>query len=157
MRILLTVTAALTLLASATSAGSVDVSTTPAGRWVVIDDKTGYPSSIVEIADVAGEFQGRIVKLLPHPGATRSKDPVCTACPGDRKDKPIIGMTVMSGLKKDGDAWDGGSVLDTDSGNSYSVNLHLADGGRKLVVRGYIGISLFGRSQTWIRDTAANQ
>jgi uncharacterized protein (DUF2147 family) len=154
MRSLLTLTAILTLLmlVSSASTAAVDMST-PAGRWIIIDEKSGYQAGVIDIAEIGGEFEGKILKLLPHPGGIKAKDPVCAQCPGDLKNRPLIGMKIMSGLKKDGDAWDGGSILDTDSGDSYSVILRLADGGRKLVVRGYIGISLIGRSQTWIRDT----
>jgi uncharacterized protein (DUF2147 family) len=158
MRSLFTLAATLTLLmlASPASAGAVDMST-PAGRWIIIDEKSGYQAGIIDIAEIGGEFEGKIFKLLPHPGGLKAKDPVCAQCPGDLKNKPLIGMKIMSGLKRDGDTWDGGSILDTDSGDTYSVILRLADGGRKLVVRGYFGISLIGRSQTWIRDTAAIQ
>ena len=157
MRSLVALSGILTLLLSATaaSAGGADLST-PVGRWTVIDEKSGYPSSIIEIWDSGGELQGRVLKLIPHPGS-KSGPAICSACSGDLKDKPIVGMTVMKGLKKDGDEWNGGSILDTDSGDSYSLILRLADGGRKLVLRGYIGISLIGRSMTWSRDVEARQ
>jgi uncharacterized protein (DUF2147 family) len=61
------------------------------------------------------------------------------------------GLLVISGVHRDGDVWDGGEILDPDIGKVYRVKLKLADGGKKLLVRGYIGFSLFGRTQTWIR------
>ena len=124
----------------------------PVGRWVTMDEKTNSPRSIIEIADVDGALEGKIVKIYDHPGDVPGHP--CRKCSGDLKDKPIVGMTVMHGLKRDGDEWSGGTILDPSSGNLYSAELHLADGGEKLDVRGYLGISLLGRSQTWVRETA---
>ena len=123
------------------------------GRWVTVDDKTGAPRSVVEIAEADGTLQGKIAKIYDEPG--QSPSDLCTKCSGDLKDKPILGMKILAGLKRDGDAWDGGTILDPDSGNVYSATLGLSDSGKKLVVRGYLGISLFGRSQTWIREASA--
>ena len=140
-------------LASACAVTQASADTqSPVGRWTVTNSD-GYPSSIIEIWDSGGKLQGKVLKLIPHPGS-KSGPAICSACSGDLKDKPIVGMTVMKGLKKDGDEWNGGSILDTDSGDSYSLILRLADGGRKLVLRGYIGISLIGRSMTWTRDAS---
>jgi uncharacterized protein (DUF2147 family) len=82
-----------------------------------------------------------------------SEDPakLCRKCPGDRKDKPIIGMEFLSGLKRRGQEYGGREILDPDSGNVYRATLRLDNGGKKLTVRGYIGISLLGRSQVWAR------
>ncbi len=73
------------------------------------------------------------------------------SCTDDRKDKPVQGLQIIRGMQPDGDAWTGGTILDPETGTIYRCSMHLADGGRTLVVRGYIGISLLGRSQTWIR------
>ena len=127
---------------------------TPAGRWLTIDDMTGTPRSVIEIDDVAGTLQGRVVKIFDRPGDTPAH--LCRKCSGDLKDKPVIGMTLIQGLKRDGDSWDGGTILDPDTGNTYSAEMHLLDNGQKLEVRGYFGISLLGRSQTWVRQTASN-
>jgi uncharacterized protein (DUF2147 family) len=120
---------------------------------MTIDDKTGTPRSVIEIADAAGALQARVVKIFDRPGD--SPGHLCRKCNGDLKNKPVLGMTIMAGLKRDGDQWYGGTILDPDSGNVYSARLRLGDNGKKLDVRGYLGISLFGRSQTWVREAAA--
>jgi uncharacterized protein (DUF2147 family) len=76
---------------------------------------------------------------------------VCFACGDDRKDKPAMGLEIIRGLRRDGDAWDGGAILDPENGKVYSCSARLAGGGNKLLLRGYIGISLLGRTQTWLR------
>jgi uncharacterized protein (DUF2147 family) len=124
----------------------------PAGRWVSIDDKDGKPRSVIEITDVAGALQAKVVQIYDRPGDNPGH--LCKKCDGDLKDKPVLGMMIMAGLKHDGEVWDGGTILDPDSGNTYSAKLHVIDGGQKLEVRGYLGISLFGRSQTWVREAS---
>ena len=71
---------------------------------------------------------------------------------GANKDAPIVGLVILSGLKKDGDAYAGGQILDPDNGKLYSSKVQLSDGGKKLNVRGYIGVPMLGRSQTWVRQ-----
>jgi uncharacterized protein (DUF2147 family) len=86
------------------------------------------------------------------PGPDEDQNPKCEKCEGALKNAPIVGLRILSGLKKDGDEYTGGEILDPENGEVYSSNLHLIDGGNKLSVRGYIGVSLLGRSQTWIRQ-----
>lgn len=118
-----------------------------AGTWKTIDDKTGQPKALIQINESgSGELTGKIVKLFTNP------DAVCSQCEGDKKDKPIVGMTVLWGLKKDGDTWVNGKILDPKEGKIYSSKAKLADGGSKLEVRGFIGVSLLGRTQTWVRQ-----
>jgi len=133
-------------------AGRASADPTPVGRWATIDDKDGKPRSVIEIVDVGGALQGKVEKIYSRPGDNPGH--LCRKCNGDLKDKPVLGMTVLQGLKSDGDQWDGGTILDPDSGNVYSAKLKLSDGGEKLIVRGYLGISLFGRSQTWVREAS---
>ena len=122
----------------------------PAGRWTTIDDETGEPRSIVEIAEVNGELQGRIVRIFLRPD--EKPDPVCEKCEGALKDQPVIGMTFLWGLEKDDDDWTGGAILDPKNGKIYNAKLSLDDEGRKLRVRGYIGTPLLGRTQVWLRQ-----
>lgn len=118
-----------------------------AGTWKTIDDKTGQPKALVQISDNGGELTGKIVKLFAKP------DAVCDKCEGEKKDKPIVGMTILWGLKKDGeDLWKDGKILDPKEGKIYSSKASLADGGNKLEVRGFVGVSLLGRTQTWVRQ-----
>ncbi|MCE9649935.1 MAG: DUF2147 domain-containing protein [Parvibaculum sp.] len=125
-------------------------SATPEGRWRTVDDKTHKEKSIVEITEVNGELQGKVVKLLNR--GDKPANPICDKCEGDRKGKPVIGMTILWGLKQDGDEWSGGEILDPESGETYDAKLALEDEGQKLEVRGFLGISLLGRTQTWARD-----
>jgi uncharacterized protein (DUF2147 family) len=132
-------------------AASAADSTGPVGLWKTIDDKTKMPRSLVRIVEVNGVYEGRIEQLLNRQ-PDDDPDNLCRACPGDRKDKPLIGMTILSGLKKDGDAYTGGEILDPKNGKTYRCKMEMIEGGKKLNVRGFIGISLIGRTQTWLRE-----
>ncbi|AWI26981.1 DUF2147 domain-containing protein [Flavobacterium pallidum] len=116
------------------------------GKWKTIDDETGKALGVVEIYEKGGKVYGRVLEIL-NP---KDRSKTCTNCSGDDKDKPILGLTIMKGLKKDGDEYNGGKILDPKSGKLYKcyINLENKD---KLKVRGYIGISLFGRTQYWHR------
>ncbi|MBU6489275.1 MAG: DUF2147 domain-containing protein [Burkholderiales bacterium] len=130
-------------------------SQTPVGVWQTIDDNTHQPKALVQIAQSEdGTLSGKVIKGL-NPADKPGKR--CTACTDERKDQLILGMTIIKNMKQDGDKWDGGNILDPENGKVYKCNMHLEDGGQKLVVRGYIGISLIGRSQTWIRQDSAAQ
>lgn len=122
---------------------------TPVGRWKTFDDDTGKATSIIRIRNFDGELRGWIAKVLktPEEGAL----PTCTLCEGELKDAPVEGLRFMWGLRREGDAWTGGQVVDPETGKVYNVKMELEDAGRKLVVRGYIGIPLLGRTQTWER------
>jgi uncharacterized protein (DUF2147 family) len=121
----------------------------PVGMWQTIDDKTGAPRALIEITqDQNGVLSGKVVKGLV-PGEPTDKR--CTLCTDERKDQVIIGMTVLRGMRWDGDDWEGGDILDPDNGKVYKCKMHLEKGGTELIVRGFIGFSLLGRSQTWVR------
>lgn len=140
------------LLAAGTAIAAND---TPVGTWKTIDDATHQAKSIVQITDSNGQLQGKILKLLnrtPEAIAKNGEHPLCTKCSGERKDQPIEGLTIMWGVTKDGNVWDDGKILDPKSGKVYKVKLTVIDGGQKLDVHGYIGFSLFGRSQVWERQ-----
>lgn len=149
---LATVAGALLVAAAAAFAQGTD---TPVGVWQTIDDNTHQAKALVQITQGDdGTLSGKVIKgLNPHD----KPDKRCTACTDDRKDQLILGMTIIKSMKQDGDKWDGGNILDPENGKVYKCNMHLEDGGQKLVVRGFIGISLLGRSQTWIRQDAAAQ
>lgn len=123
----------------------------PSGLWKTIDDKTGKAKALVRITEVNGELQGKIEKLFIEAEGV-DKNPKCDKCEGERKDQPIIGMTILYGLKKDGDEYSGGKILDPNNGKTYSSKLSLTDNNKKLSVRGYIGAPMFGRTQTWLRE-----
>jgi uncharacterized protein (DUF2147 family) len=121
----------------------------PIGMWKTISDVDGKVSSMVMITEVNGQLQGKIDKLFPKPG--EDLNPKCIKCTDARKDQPIIGMTFLSGMKKDNDQYTGGEILDPNNGKIYKCKMELIDGGKKLKVRGFIGVALFGRNQTWQR------
>ena len=131
-------------------AGNAWAQTTPVGLWKTIDDKTKSERALVRITEAGGVFSGRIEKLL---AADAKPDGTCDKCEDDRKDKPIVGMEIVRGVKKaDADnLWDGGTILDSVDGKVYKVRMQPADGGKKLEVRGYIGMPMLGRTQTWLR------
>ncbi|MGA7782359.1 MAG: DUF2147 domain-containing protein [Paraburkholderia sp.] len=136
------------LLASAVTA--MAQADSPIGTWQTIDDSTGQPKALVQISqDGDGALDGKVIKGL---GANDQPDRRCSACTDARKDQLILGMTIIHDMKKEGDGWDGGNILDPENGKVYKCKMHLEDGGQKLVVRGYIGVSLLGRSQIWIRQ-----
>ncbi len=119
-----------------------------AGLWQSIDDKTGKPRSHIRIHDNNGEFSAVVEKGLLD---TDTADAVCNKCQDARKDKPIIGMTILEGMKQRGNLYEGGQILDPENGKIYRCKMKLDATGNKLEVRGFIGISLFGRSQMWTR------
>ena len=128
---------------------TVAIDSSPVGMWKTLDDKTGEARSLIKVWTEKGELLGRIEKLYQKPG--ENPNPLCDKCSDENKDKPIIGMKVMWGLKKDGDEWNGGHILDPDDGKIYKCKVQVVDGGKKLEVRGFIGFALIGRTQTWVR------
>ena len=124
----------------------VSFSQTIFGKWKTIDDETGKEKGIVEIYEKAGKVYGRVIEILEK----EKKYFKCEMCEGEDKNKPILGLVIINGLKKKGDFYEGGKVTDPKNGKSYHCKMTL-EGKDKLIVRGYIGISLFGRSQTWFR------
>lgn len=127
---------------------SIAFAQTPAGAWKTIDDATGQERSIVRITESGGVFTGKVEKLLA-PDA--KQDAKCDQCTDARKDQPIIGMTIIRGVKKNDDVFDGGDILDAKTGKLYKVRMKLSDGGKKLEVRGFVGTPMLGRSQNWVR------
>ena len=134
---------------STTSSASAPARLTPIGLWQTIDDKTGKPRSLVRISDSGqGVLIGRIEKVLNATVAV----PVCEKCDGDQKNRPIEGLQILSGLKPYDGYWADGRILNPEDGKTYNVKATPVDGGRKLEMRGYIGLPVFGRTQTWIRE-----
>jgi uncharacterized protein (DUF2147 family) len=121
---------------------------TAAGLWKTIDDSTGKPRSLIRISEHNGEFSAVVEKGLRD---TDTGDAVCDKCKDERKGKKIIGMTIAKGLKQNGHKYEGGEILDPENGKTYKCKMTLDETGNNLEVRGFIGISLLGRSQTWHR------
>jgi uncharacterized protein (DUF2147 family) len=122
----------------------------PVGLWRTIDDKSGKEKSLVRVTESNGQLQLTIEKIFREPG--EEPNPLCDKCPGEKKNKPVIGMQIGNGLKKDGDVWSGGEILDPQNGKTYKCKVWLEDKGKKLNVRGFIGVSVLGRTQVWIRE-----
>ena len=136
---------ALPLLAASFMAAAQD---SPAGRWKTIDDETGKVKSIVEIYQAKdGSYAGKVAEIL-H--SERGPNPTCDKCKGANKDKPVKGMTILWGLKADGDEWTGGTVLDPAKGKTYKSKVKLIDGGAKLGVSGCV--AFICREQVWVRE-----
>ena len=123
-----------------------------AGTWQQIDDKTGSPKAVIEIRKEANQtYTGKIVKVTPRPGYTPRE--LCNKCPAPYTDQPILGMDVLKGLKHTGGTnFSGGKIIDPLSGNIYSTKAKLSSNGKRLTMRGYVGVSALGRSQTWIKS-----
>lgn len=120
----------------------------PVGLWKTIDDHTGKPRGLVRITEVNGEYRGKVEKVFTKPG--EDPDPKCEKCDGARHNQPVIGMTVLWGLKKQGDEYQGGEILDPENGKVYRARMKLDDEAKILSVRGFIGFTLLGRTQTWV-------
>jgi uncharacterized protein (DUF2147 family) len=120
----------------------------PIGLWKTFDDKTGMPRALVRIYVQDGKYFGRIEQSFT-PGA---ESRVCSVCADERKNQPIIGLLIIRNVSLRDGEYAGGDILDPDSGSVYRCKFHLEKDGTILVVRGFIGISLLGRSQTWQRQ-----
>lgn len=122
------------------------------GTWKNIDDKTGSSKAVLEIRqETNGTYTAKVIKITPRPGYTPKE--ICVKCPAPYTNKPILGMDVLTGLKyAEGLNFSGGKIIDPLSGNIYSMKAKLSANGKRLNLRGYVGISALGRSQTWIKN-----
>ncbi|MGJ8762064.1 MULTISPECIES: DUF2147 domain-containing protein [unclassified Polaribacter] len=116
------------------------------GKWNSKNDETGKVDSVVEIYEKNGKAFAKIIDIK-NPDR---KTAVCSLCEGENKDKPILGLNILSGLEKDGNEWSGGTILDPRNGKVYKSYVELVKP-NKLKVRGYIGLSLFGKTTYWER------
>jgi uncharacterized protein (DUF2147 family) len=143
-------TCLMTLTASFAHAADTDLS----GLWRNIDDKTGFAKGIVRMNKEAdGTYSGTIIKTLPRPDYTPKE--FCQKCPAPYTDKPIIGLKVLTGLKVDPtkpNHYQDATILDPLSGRIYKAKARLSPDGRRLSMRGYVGVSMLGRSQSWFRE-----
>ena len=130
--------------------GGAQAQITPVGNWHSIDDKTGEIKSQIQISESDGVVSGRIEKLLRKDADQKA---VCKECTDDRKDKPLLGLEIIRGAKKvDGkEVWEGGHIVDPDNGTVYKLKMTPIEGGKKLEVRGVVGLASLGRTQTSVR------
>jgi len=113
-------------------------------------DDSGKPEAWFRIVDCDGTYQGQIVKMFPKRGEDPSKF-FCTGCEGEQKGAPVLGLTFIKGMQRDGLSYGNGTILDPRDGSTYNAEMRLSPDGRELTVRGFIGLSLFGQSQVWRR------
>ncbi len=130
---------------------TVATAQSPIGKWKTIDDETGKAKSIVEIYEKNGKYFGKVTKLLNIEDG-EDKDPVCDECPtkDDRYNKKVIGMEIIRDMKKDGDEWQGGTILDPEKGKVYDCKFWIDEDNKDMLrLRGYV--AFFYRTQTWHR------
>lgn len=119
----------------------------PTGRWQTLDDETGKAKSVIEIYEQDGKFYGKIAKIL-----TGNDDAVCDKCSGKDKGRPMLGLVIIKGLEKNGDFWDGGTILDPQKGSEYKLSAwYEGENSDKLFIRGKHWTGLY-RTQTWVRE-----
>jgi uncharacterized protein (DUF2147 family) len=118
----------------------------PVGLWEPLDS-SGKPQGLIRIFEAKGLYYGRIEPSSPD----ADRNARCTRCTGDRHDQPIIGLELLRHLRPENGEYVDGEILDPDTGRTYGCTLRLTHGGRELIMRGFLGISLLGRSQTWRR------
>ena len=137
------------LAAAPCAAWAADPSTV-VGVWRTIDDKTNKPRALVRISERNGLLYGRVTAILD----AKYADARCQDCSGDRANQPVLGLEIIRNMQPDGNRWDGGTILNPETGDVYHCRFHVGPDGQTLIVRGFIGFSLIGRSQTWQRMPA---
>ena len=138
----------LALFAAGLSTAVLAEVLSPVGAWTTIDDETKKPKSVVRIVEKDGVYSGMVEKIF-DPAKQDSK---CDECASDdpRKGQPVIGMTILTGLKHNGESvYAGGSILDPANGKTYNAKVTVIEGGKKLEMRG--SVLFIGRTQTWVR------
>lgn len=116
------------------------------GKWENIDEETSKVDSVIEVYEKEGKAYAKIIEITD----TERRDALCENCTGKNKNKPILGMDILTGLKKDGQEWSGGKILDPKNGKEYKCYITL-ENNDKLKIRGYIGFAMFGRTAYWHR------
>jgi uncharacterized protein (DUF2147 family) len=137
------------IMLGATSASLRAAEPSAVGLWEQVDEKSGKPESWFKITERNGAYEGNIVKIFFKPG--EDENWVCDKCEGSERGKPVLGLALIKGMQRSGSSYENGTIMDPRDGAVYRALMKLSPDGQKLEVRGYLGISLFGRSQVWNR------
>jgi uncharacterized protein (DUF2147 family) len=121
---------------------------TAAGLWEQAGGK-GHGGGWFFIFEKDGVYEGALVKMFVKPG--EDPNPICTACSGDQKDQPTLGLIMIRNMQRDGRDYRGGTILDPRDGKVYDAVMEVSEDGRKLKLRGYVAIPLFGETELWRR------
>jgi uncharacterized protein (DUF2147 family) len=122
---------------------------TAEGVWKKLD-ASGKPEAEFRIMNCDGVYQGKIVKIFPRPG----ENPAtlrCTECEGEQRNAPVIGLTFIKGMRKQGLKYRDGTILDPRDGSVYDAQMQLSPDGQSLSVRGFLGIPFLGQTEVWHR------
>jgi len=141
---------ALALLVAVGGVARADNEPTATGFWEVKDDD-GNPTAWFLFSQKHDVFSARLVKGFKKPEELTEEEQRCGKCTGEKKGARIMGLTLFWGMKRDGLKYTGGSVLDPRNGSIYHAKMDLSEDGQELAVRGYLGIEMFGKTQTWRR------
>jgi Uncharacterized protein conserved in bacteria (DUF2147) len=138
--------ALLTLVEAGTASAQPPLVT---GLWQQVDPSTGKSEGWFLFRERDGVFEGVIAKMFIPPG--ENPHPRCTQCEGDLRNAPLLGLRIISGMRRHGLEYEDGTILDPRDGSRYNALMRLSPDGKTLTVRGYLGVSLFGQDQTWTR------
>jgi uncharacterized protein (DUF2147 family) len=141
----------LTLTLNAASAAPAASEPTAVGLWEQVDEKSGKAESWFHIVEKDGVYLGIIVKMFQKPGEPPPESWRCTKCEGAEQNAQVLGLTLIKGMKRKGMKYEDGTIMDPRDGSVYRALMQLSPDGRQLEVRGYLGVALIGRSQTWTR------